>query len=156
MDFNIIRATKEHLPHITGLLEALYTELGEERASLSFLTETLIGQMTDSGQTVIYLAMDQEEAVGLMTLTESQAIYAGGKFGIIDEMYVLPSFRSSAIGQAMIDLAKGIGMEKGWKRIDVTAPTDKRWQRTVDFYRKNGFEHTGPKLKLQLDAGSNQ
>ena len=39
------------------------------------------------------------KTVGIATLTESQSIYAGGNYGLLDEMYVLPEFRSANIGK---------------------------------------------------------
>lgn len=69
---------------------------------------------------------------------------------MIDEMYVLPEYRSQNAGGLLVEKAKEIGKERGWKRIDVTAPTEERWKRTVSFYEKCGFVFTGPKLKYQL------
>jgi GNAT superfamily N-acetyltransferase len=65
-------------------------------------------------------------------------------------MYIKPGFRSNNIGSQIITDIKHIGKEKAWTRIDVTAPTEERWVRTVDFYKRCGFVFTGPKLKLIL------
>ena len=65
-------------------------------------------------------------------------------------MYIKPDFRSNKIGARMIEVLIGIGTEKKWKRIDVTAPTEERWKRTVTFYENSGFSFTGPKMKLIL------
>lgn len=133
------------------LLKELYIELGEEEESVEFLDKNLIVQMTASGITEIYLAKtDNQKVVGIMTLTENQAIYAGGKFGSLDEMYIKPEFRSKNIGAQFIERMKEIGAERNWKRVDVTAPTEERWVRTVEFYKKSGFVFTGPKLKLRI------
>ena len=39
-----------------------------------------------------FLAFDSNEIVGMINLNECSAIYAGGKFGEITEMYVKPKF----------------------------------------------------------------
>jgi GNAT superfamily N-acetyltransferase len=70
-------------------------------------------------------------------------------YGILDEMYVVPAFRSLNIGSIIVEKMRAIGKDKGWKRIDVTAPTENA-ERAVHFYQKCGFEFTGSKLKLLL------
>ena len=132
------------------LLTALYLELGEEKESLDYLNKELLEKILATDKTKIYLGKSNEKIIGLFTLTESQAIYAGGTYGVIDEMYVLPAYRSQNIGKIFLEKIKKIGIEKGWKRIDVTAPTEEKWKRTVRFYEKNGFVFTGPKLKWKV------
>lgn len=137
---------------ITQLLKELYLELGEEKKSVDFLSPVFVRQILESKNTEVYLAYNHNrETVGIVSLTESQAFYAGGKYGVIDEMYIVPGFRSKNIGSQIISDIKHIAKQKGWKRVDVTAPTEERWVRTIDFYKRNGFEFTGPKLKLKIE-----
>jgi hypothetical protein len=44
-----------------------------------------------------FLAMNGNDVVGMINLNECSAIYAGGKFGEITELYVKPEFRSSSL-----------------------------------------------------------
>jgi GNAT superfamily N-acetyltransferase len=90
------------------------------------------------------------QVIGISTLVETFAIYAGGCYGVIDEMYVDPNFRSEGVGRMLIDAVKNFGREKNWLRIDVTAPPEEEWKRTVRFYEKQGFVFTGPKLRFRL------
>lgn len=145
------KANIDSIPLIIQLLKDLYIELGEEEESVVYLNERLVKEILDSQQTEVYLAYDHNhEVAGLVTLTECQSFYAGGKYGLIDEMFIKPGFRSNNIGSQIITDVKHIGKEKGWTRIDVTAPTEERWKRTVAFYERCGFVFTGPKLKLIL------
>lgn len=138
------------IPKVKELLEELYFELGEEKESIAFLTENLILELVQNGRTTILKATDlQDEIIGILTLTESQAIYCGGFLGTIDEMFVVQNFRNQKVGEKLLNKAKEIAEEKGWKRLDVTAPTDED-EATVNFYKKNGFVFTGPKLKFKL------
>jgi GNAT superfamily N-acetyltransferase len=147
----IDRMSNDELDPAIQLLKALYLELGEEKESVEYLDKNLIAKIIDTGITEIYLVKDiRQKVIGIMTLTEGQSIYAGGKYGLLDEMYVRPEFRSDNIGTEMVEKMKRIGLQKKWKRIDVTAPTEERWKRTVAFYERSGFLFTGPKLKLKL------
>lgn len=130
-------------------LEALYLELGEESESIKYLSETFLKSILESGKTEFYfIDSDDVQKLGFFTLTNSQAIYAGGQYGSLDEMYIIPQYRSMKIGLTIIEEIKRIGKEKNWKRIDVTAPTDSNEKGAVNFYIKAGFLHTGPKLKI--------
>lgn len=154
MDCKIVKATEKDINVILFMMEKLYLELGEKKESLDFLDKKLIKEILDSGNTIILKALtDTMEICGMLTLSETQAIYAGGKYGVIDELYVPKVHRSLNVGKKLIKKAKEIGLEKGWKRIDVTAPAENN-ERTVNFYKNAGFIYAGPKLKLKIKQSS--
>ena len=99
----------------------------------------------------VFIATNESrEVVGIMTAMETFAIYAGGNYGVIDEMYVAPNYRSQGIGKKLISALKEFAGQRKWQRIDVTAPPEKRWKKTIDFYEREGFVFTGPKMRLKL------
>ena len=125
---------------IVELLKDLYLELGEEAKLITFLTINFDLDILRSGNTEIYLAkIDNDHVVAILTFTENQDIYAGGKYGSLDEMFIKHANRSLFIGKLFIKKLKTIGKERNWKRIDVTAPTEEKWKRTIAFYEKCGF-----------------
>jgi GNAT superfamily N-acetyltransferase len=87
------------------------------------------------------------------TLAESFAVFAGGRYGIINELWVAAETRSAGVGALMIDHLAEFGRQRGWKRLDVSAPQDPRWDRSLEFYLARGFARTGRKLKLMLNPG---
>lgn len=143
-------ATKNDSEVIVKLLSELYLELGEEKESITFLTGEFIRFTINTEVTKIYLVRQDHQYIGIFTLTESQAIYAGGKYGIIDEMYISPDYRQKKIGEKILKYILQIALKNKWKRVDVTAPTEEKWIRTREFYEKNGFVFTGPKYKFKL------
>lgn len=101
------------------------------------------------------LARDKEAGpqaapLGLVTLNHCASIYAGGSFGEIAELYVQPEQRSRGVAARLLEAARAFGRDRGWSRLEVGAPDLPRWQRTVDFYLKEGFTEVGPRLKLFL------
>jgi len=57
-----------------------------------------------SGRYAVYLAQAAgAQCAGFATLCESHALYAGGSFGIIQEFYVEPQFRSAGLGRRLLD-----------------------------------------------------
>jgi GNAT superfamily N-acetyltransferase len=129
----------------------LLNELGEEGDELGALAEDKVLQAWREMADHFHVFVAKNEAgdiLGILTLTETFAIYANGNYGIINEMYVAPEHRSTGIGARLVDAAKNFGRQKGWTRIDVTAPESECWERTRRFYEKQGFVFTGPKFLL--------
>lgn len=150
MDVNIGIATNNDFQEVISMLEKLYLELGEEKESIEFLNIPLLESITKDGSALILKAVSiNKEILGILCLSEAQAIYAGGAYGIVNDMYVIPQYRSQSIGKKLIEETKKIAIEKNWKRIEVTAPTDEN-EETVKFYKNNRFVFTGPKLKWKI------
>jgi GNAT superfamily N-acetyltransferase len=138
---------------VLDLVERLLAELGEEGEETGRLPKrALAASWGRRGRAVAaFLAFDETgRAIGVTTLSESWAAYAGGAYGIVNEMYVVPEHRSRQVGAALIAAVREHGRRRGWRRIDVTAPESPRWDRSRRFYERLGFVFTGPKLKLLL------
>lgn len=99
----------------------------------------------------VIAAYDQDEIVGFGALCESYSLYAEGAFGIIQEFYVLPEYRSKDIGKELIQAIIRFSKTKKWKRLELCTPPIPEFNRTVEFYKSNGFEVTGGyKMKLTM------
>ena len=83
---------------------------------------------------------------------EPVAAYAGGRYGLISELYVDPGYRNAGVGRQLLAAVHAEGVSRGWHRLDVAAPPDPRWDRTFSFYLNNGFVFTGRKLKCLLES----
>lgn len=148
----IIRAGPNDRETVLALVERLLRELeGKPHEFADLDRAKILRDLDGAGERfAAFLAQDDGEPVGVLTLTETFAIYAGGRYGVIDEMYVEPGHRGDRVGGRLIEAALQLGREKGWIRIDVTAPPGPRWERTVRFYEEQGFVFTGPKLRRRL------
>ena len=71
----------------------------------------------------------------MLTLSETFAIYAGGRYGVIEEMYVRPAFREKGVGRALLERAATLAADRGWRRLEVTAPEDDPGQRSGPLLR---------------------
>ena len=138
------------------LVELLLLELAEGGDEFTGLdrARTLADLARQGDGFLALLARDDTgEPAGVLTLTETFAIFAGGTYGVIDELYVAPGHRGAGLGRRLLDAAAAIGRERGWRRLDVTAPPGDAWRRSVAFYEKNGFVFAGPKLRRVLAVG---
>ena len=153
MKIEISRIGPEKKELIFRYVSLLLHELeGEESEFEGIDLAKVYREMEDMGDRFCAFMATTEsgEVVGMMTVMESFAIYAGGKYGVIDEMYVAPKYRSRGIGQKLISALIEYAGKRKWQRIDVTAPPEEKWKPTVAFYENQGFVFTGPKLRLKL------
>jgi GNAT superfamily N-acetyltransferase len=133
------------------LVRALLTELGHEAEGAVHIDKFIQNKerlMSQPGHYIL-TAHYEGELVGVITLSECFALYAGGLYGCINEMYVKPEYRSKNIGKKLIAEAKYLAQKNKWTRLDVTAPIEERWMRTIGFYESHGFGFTGEKLKFK-------
>ncbi len=144
----IVRAGRSELKSVIDLVSRLLAELGDP--PVRDRDRVLADLVAAGDRFVAFVAREAGEPAGVMTLTEHVAIYAGGRYGVIDELYVVPARRSAGVGGKLLAAAVAFGREKGWRRIDVTAPPGAAWGRSVRFYEGRGFVFTGPKLRLDL------
>ncbi len=146
---------------VLALIGALLTELADEGQEFSAIDrgklESDLQRESASGRFLALLARDESGTpVGVLTISTSFAIYAGGEYGVIDEMYVRPEHRSQGIGKQLVDSAAAIAQERRWFRLDVTGPAGAGGgsgaldaaDPALRFYRRLGFEPTGRKLRL--------
>ena len=152
MGLKIVRAGAAERETVLGLVEKLLRELEDESEEFAGLDRAkILRDLADAGERfTAFLAIEGTEPVGVLTLTETFAIYAGGRFGVIDELYVESGHRGEGVGRRLVEAALELGSERGWVRVDVTAPSGPRWERTVKFYEEQGFVFTGPKLRRRL------
>ena len=151
----IERAAESDLAEVLRLVELLLDELHDDDEFDGLDLGRTLDDLRGEGDRFVALLARGEggEAVAVLTLTETFAIYAGGRYGVIDELYVAPPHRSAGVGRFLLEAAAAVGRERGWRRIDVTAPAGERWRRTVAFYERNRFVFTGPKLRRTLSDG---
>lgn len=133
---------------VTALFDEIYgTEFGEARRPIYRAAAAKLLPAED-----IYAAFLAQsptgETVGLLTVSQCVAVYAGGFFGEINEFYVQPSARKLGLGRALIEAARSEALRRDWPFLEVGAPDMPRSQATYDFYRSCGFAEVGPRLEL--------
>jgi GNAT superfamily N-acetyltransferase len=149
MEISITEATAEDAPTVARLVKALTDEICQRSAAhfdVDLVVSTaLCRKLIEQGHYRVLLAIEQQggETVGCATLCESHALYAEGSFGIIQEFYILPHYRSQQIGAQLMAAVIAQARERNWKRLELCTPPLPAFERTIVFYMQNGFEITG-------------
>jgi GNAT superfamily N-acetyltransferase len=107
------------------------------------LAEKLCKKFMEQGIYTVVAAFNNDRIVGFGALCESHSLYAEGTFGIIQEFYVLPEFRSKSIGKELLESLVSYAKSRQWVRLELCTPPIPEFDRTVSFYKENGFEITG-------------
>lgn len=107
------------------------------------LAVSLCESFMENGQYNVIAAFEGETIIGFAALCESHSLYAEGSFGVVQEFYVMPEYRSQTIGQQLINQVVEFAKERGWKRLELCTPPVPEFDKTVLFYKANGFEITG-------------
>ncbi|OSI73799.1 N-acetyltransferase [Bradyrhizobium canariense] len=143
---------------VTHMVAALLAELEGGQKQGGPDTQLVVDLLAMKERVYGFLAFTEARPVGLIMLSESAALFAGGAYGIITELYVVPDQRSSGVAMRLIEAAVGLGTAKGWGQLEVVAPRQLVWSRSPNLalYVKAGFAEMGPRLKLQLDGLASQ
>ena len=146
--FHFRLADESDISDVSEMIARLFEEVGhtpdaEDIASVYTEIEE------DDRHSTLLAYDDDEDLVGLITLTETLSLYACGLIGVINELYVVPEYRSEGLGKILLDKCKELGEEKGWKRLEVTTPGDE-YEKTLRFYEREGFHKIGPRYKCEL------
>lgn len=156
MEITIRPAGAEQASLIAALTKALLEEIMAATGTrhFSFDAVAAAGHFRDflgHDGYAAYLARQGEQPVGFVTLSETRALYAGGVFGIVTELYVHPELRSQGIGEHLLEAARSHARQAGWVRLEVTTPPLPEFDRALNFYQAHGFEIAGGrKLKSVL------
>lgn len=153
MNINIRMADLEEASIVGGLIYDMECELWPDQSNSFKRTKfEKTAQMLLQPDTGLwaFVASRGRQIVGALTLNECAAIYAGGYFGEIADVYVTPICRSTGIGKSLVGTAIDFGKKRGWPFLEVGAPKLPKWQKTVNFYNRIGFKEIGPRLELAL------
>lgn len=148
VELRALKATESGIA--AQMVGALIAELAPGyHPDLGAMTQTAAGLLRQ-GRILGLVAWEGDQPVGLLMLNECAAIYAGGLFGEITELYVIPRMRSRGLAAQMVARARDMGNARGWKRLEVGAPEQPVWARTKVFYERQGFTEVGPRLKCLI------
>jgi GNAT superfamily N-acetyltransferase len=141
----IRRADEVDAAPIARLVDALLSELSGSSSRYDERLASASRLLSLHDRVFGFVAFELQQPVGVIILSENASIYAGGIFGVITELYVVPAQRSAGVATKLVDAAATFGRERSWGRIEVGA-----LERSLKFYLSAGFVELGPRLHLLL------
>ncbi|HEX3173535.1 MAG TPA: GNAT family N-acetyltransferase [Solirubrobacterales bacterium] len=146
------RAAAGDAPAVAGAIDQLLLELGGPRPAGEELEAATRALVEDPALGVVLIAETGSELVGLLAASWQHAIHVPGRYATIQDLWVLPAWRSKAIGHDLIEALCALAREQGVARLEVGLPKEsfERIGSTESFYRANGFSHLGPRMRRLL------
>jgi GNAT superfamily N-acetyltransferase len=147
-------ATSADAAAVAAALLQLLVELSGGGPPLDELAEAARKLAGDRGMGALLVADGggEDGIVGVLAASWQHAIHVPGRYGTIQDLWVHPAWRSRAIGADLVNAFCELAREEGAARIEVGLPREsfERIGATEAFYRANGFEHLGPRMRRKL------
>ncbi len=157
MEINFRIATVKDSKIIGSLVVDLTTEISEVTKAQHFdidLNGTIqrCSELISDGHYSAIIGVYENKPIAVATMTETYALYAGGKIGVIQEFYVSPECRTSGIGSMLIEQVQNHGVKHNWSCIELCTPPLPEFEQTLNFYQKNGLIAVGGRKMRQALA----
>jgi GNAT superfamily N-acetyltransferase len=154
MEIKFREATVQDSEIIGSLVVDLTTEICELTNAKHFDID-LIGtiqrcnELISDGHYSAIIGVYEGNPIAVVTMTETYALYAGGKIGVIQEFYVSPEFRASGVGSMLVEQVQNYGKKHNWSCIELCTPPLPEFERTLNFYQRNGLNPVGGRKMRQ-------
>ncbi len=141
-------AERRDVDEVLRLVSALLVELGGKALDPSTAGSVYQELVSTPELGFAVLGEDAGAARAVCTVSWVHALRAGGRYAIVQEMYVEPALRSSGIGKRVLEKVAAIVRERGALFIELGTPYDGK--RQIGFYRRSGFVSVGERLRMVL------
>ncbi len=145
-------AASADVAQIAAAVAELLVELGgvpPDRGAMASSARTLID---DPRAGAILVAECEGTLVGVLAASWQSAIHVPGRYGLIQDLWVHPSWRTNAIGAALLAALAELAREAHIDRVEVGLPRAgfAGLEATEAFYGRNGFAPVGSRMRMVL------
>ncbi len=137
---------------VATAVESLLHELGGRCPERSELEAEVRALLDDPEGGSVLIAEADGEIVGLLSASWQRAIHVPGVYATIQDLWVDEDWRSRGVGAELVEAIASQARARGVGRLEVGLPreTFAAIASTESFYRHNGFEHLGPRMRRLL------
>jgi GNAT superfamily N-acetyltransferase len=138
---------------VAAAVEALLLELGGRRPERSDLEAEVRALLDDPEGGSVLIAEADGTVVGVLSASWQRAIHVPGVYATIQDLWVDEDWRSRGVGAELVEAVASQARARGVSRLEVGLPreTFAAIASTESFYKRNGFEHLGPRMRRLLD-----
>jgi branched-chain amino acid aminotransferase len=146
-------AFEEDIPAIASAVSALLLEIGGKPPAAATMHASAHSLIADGEQGVLLVAEAAGALVGLLAASWQTAIHVPGRYALIQDLWVHPSWRSRAIGADLLAALDDLAGGRQIRRIEVGLPQASfaGLEATAAFYRRNGFTPLGARMRRLLE-----
>ena len=137
---------------VATAVESLLGELGGRMPSREEMEAEVQALLDDPQGGSVLIAEADGEIVGVLTASWQRAIHVPGVYATVQDLWVDEDWRSRGVGAELVEAIASQARTRGVSRLEVGLPreTFAAIASTESFYRRNGFEHLGPRMRRLL------
>jgi GNAT superfamily N-acetyltransferase len=149
--WHVRTARGDDVPAVVGAIEELLLELGGKPAGTRALEEATRALLADRDAGALLVAQANHAIIGVLGASWQTAIHAAGRYALIQELWVHPSWRSHEIGSDLLIALFALARERQITSVEVGLPQESfaGIVSTEAFYRRNGFTPLGPRMRWE-------
>ncbi len=138
---------------VAAAVENLLLELGGRRPERHELEAEARALLDDPAGGSVLIAEADGSIVGLVSTSWQRAIHVPGIYATIQDLWVDGAWRSRGVGAELVEAVASQARARGVSRLEVGLPRESfaAIASTESFYKRNGFEHLGPRMRRLLD-----
>lgn len=138
---------------VATAVEGLLAELGGRMPSRAEMELEVQALLDDPQGGSALIAEVDGKIVGVLTASWQRAIHVPGVFATVQDLWVDEDWRSRGVGAELVEAIASQARTRGVSRLEVGLPreTFAAIASTESFYKRNGFEHLGPRMRRLLE-----
>jgi len=142
--YRLRRATESDVPRIAPLFDLyrqFYGKPPDARTAEAFIRDRLRAE-----ESVIFLAVAGEEALGFVQLFPSFSSVQAFRIWVLNDLFVAPAARGLGVGRALLTEARRHAIRTGAKRLTLETVTENRiaWS----LYEREGYVLADPSTRF--------
>jgi GNAT superfamily N-acetyltransferase len=147
--WRVVGASHEDLAGVVAAVADLLVELGGTPPPVAAMEATARVLIEDPQAGALLLAKADGTIVGVLGASWQIAIHSPGKYALIQDLWVHPSWRKQAIGRDLLAALVELAQVHQMARIEVGLPSPRfpRLAATEAFYRNNDFSPVGLRMR---------
>jgi GNAT superfamily N-acetyltransferase len=136
-------------PAAAAGVRELLVELGGTPPAADVMEAVTRELIEDPDNGAVLVAEAGGVLIGVLAASWPVAIHSAGRYGLIQDLWVDPAWRSRAIGRELLQAFFALAVQRGASRVEVGIPRDDfpRLEATRRFYLDNGFSSLGARLR---------
>jgi GNAT superfamily N-acetyltransferase len=137
---------------VATAVESLLGELGGRMPARAQMEAEVQALLDDPQGGSVLIAEADGKIVGVLTASWQRAIHVPGVYATVQDLWVDEAWRSRGVGAELVEAIASQARTRGVSRLEVGLPreTFAAIASTESFYRRNGFEPLGPRLRRLL------
>jgi GNAT superfamily N-acetyltransferase len=150
--WEIREATHEDVPAVAIAVRELLIELGAAPTLPAALEAPAHALIEDGSLGVLLVAVQDGQIVGVLGVSWQIAIRIPGRYGLIQELWVHPSWRGKTIGSDLLMALVELAHRQRIARLEVGLPSERfaHLAATEAFYVNCGFANIGVRMRMLI------